>query len=86
MDLIAWLIFGTIIGSLSFVLDPRPNNGGLLGSMIVGGLGGLAGGFLGDVIFGLGLGGFSFLSLSISVIFTVLLLFAVRVAQKHEET
>lgn len=68
MSLLAWIVFGSIAGLVAHLLDPKQDQGGMLGAMILGVLGAMMGGFLANIIFGVNLLGFSFTSLSCHLI------------------
>jgi len=53
MGIIAWIILGLIAGAIAKAILPGP--GGLLGTLVVGVVGALLGGWLGSAIFGIGL-------------------------------
>lgn len=78
MNIIAWVLFGLIVGVIANYLDPRASRGGVLGSIILGILGALLGGFLGDLIFGVGVTGFNLSSFIVAVIGALVLLFVGR--------
>ncbi|MEU5809281.1 MULTISPECIES: GlsB/YeaQ/YmgE family stress response membrane protein [unclassified Streptomyces] len=52
MGLIAWIIIGLIAGAVAKSLMPGKDPGGLVITMLIGIAGGLLGGWLGKVIFG----------------------------------
>lgn len=85
MSIIAWLAFGLIAGVLANVVDPRPAQGGMVGAVVLGILGALAGGFLANLIFGVGISGFNFSSFLIAVLGSLLLLFAGRAFSEEEK-
>lgn len=74
MDILTWIIFGVIVGAIANIIDPRPSQGGIIGSLILGVLGAFLGGFLGNLIFGTGVTGFNFPSLALAVLGALLLL------------
>lgn len=51
MTLIAWILFGFVIGILGYILDPHTTRGGVIGAAILGIAGALFGGFAGSVLF-----------------------------------
>jgi uncharacterized membrane protein YeaQ/YmgE (transglycosylase-associated protein family) len=53
MSIIAWIVLGLIAGAIAKAILPGP--GGLLGTLVVGVVGALLGGWLGSAIFGIGL-------------------------------
>lgn len=78
MNILAWILFGLIVGFIANLIDPAPNEGGLIGNMILGILGALLGGFLGNLIFGVGVSGFDPSSFIVAVAGALILLFARR--------
>lgn len=74
MNLLIWIVFGLIVGVIAELIDPSPNQGGLLGAMVLGIVGALVGGFLGRLILGIGITGFNFSSLVVAVLGSLLLL------------
>ncbi len=63
-------------------IDPYPQRGGFLGSIVLGILGAVLGGLLGDIVFGLGVSRFSLPSMAIAVLGSLLLLFISRASQR----
>ncbi len=61
MSLLAWVFFGLIAGSIANLLDPEPSKGGILGSIILGVLGAVVGGYLANLLLGITITGFNFL-------------------------
>lgn len=78
MNFLAWILFGLIAGSIANFLDPRPSQGGILGSIILGIVGALVGGFVANTIFGVGVTGFDFTSFVVAVLGSLLVLFLAR--------
>ncbi|MBI4079344.1 MAG: GlsB/YeaQ/YmgE family stress response membrane protein [Candidatus Levybacteria bacterium] len=72
--MISWIIFGLLVGIVANAIDPSPSRGGLLGAILLGIVGALLGGFLADLIFGVGITGFNFTSFAIAVLGALLLL------------
>ena len=52
MHLIAFLVFGLVVGLLARAILPGNQSMGLLGTMLLGVVGSLAGGILGNLLFG----------------------------------
>lgn len=73
-NVISWIIFGLLVGIVANAIDPSPSRGGLLGAILLGIVGALLGGFLADLIFGVGITGFNFTSFAIAVLGALLLL------------
>lgn len=82
MNIITWLLFGLIVGIIANALDPQPNRGGLLGSILLGIGGAFLGGFLANLIFGVGVLGFDLTSFLIAVSGSLLLLFIGRAVRR----
>lgn len=78
MNIIFWIAFGLIAGFVANVFDPRPARGGLLGMLVLGILGAVLGGFLGDLLFGVGVTGFNLSSFIVAVVGSLILLFVGR--------
>jgi uncharacterized membrane protein YeaQ/YmgE (transglycosylase-associated protein family) len=75
MNFLSWALFGLIVGVVAHAIDPRPDQGGIVGAIILGLVGSLVGGFLADLFFGVSLSGFDFTSFTIAVAGSLLLLF-----------
>ncbi len=78
MNLLAWVAFGVISGVIANLIDPEPNQGGIMGAVILGILGSLLGGFLANLVFGVAITGFNFSSFVVAVGGSLLLLFLGR--------
>ncbi|MFJ9348450.1 GlsB/YeaQ/YmgE family stress response membrane protein [Streptomyces sp. NPDC101237] len=52
MGIIAWIIIGLLAGAIAKLLLPGKDPGGIIVTMLIGIVGGLLGGWLGKVIFG----------------------------------
>jgi uncharacterized membrane protein YeaQ/YmgE (transglycosylase-associated protein family) len=83
MNIASWIIFGVIVGIVSNVLEPERTN--ILGSIILGVLGAVLGGFLASLLFNLNLTGFSFSSLIFSIISSGVILFGQRFVKDKNE-
>ena len=75
MNILAWIVFGLIVGVIANLIDPRPSSGGMMGAIVLGILGAVVGGFLANTIFGASISGFNFTSLAIATLGSLLLLF-----------
>lgn len=73
-----WILFGLIVGIVANAIDPYPSSGGLLGSVILGIVGAMVGGFLADLLFGVGITGFNLPSFLVAVGGSLILLFLGR--------
>jgi uncharacterized membrane protein YeaQ/YmgE (transglycosylase-associated protein family) len=77
MIFVYWAVFGLIAGSIANFLAPG-GNGGLIGSIILGVIGAVVGGFLGQMFFGVGVTGFNVMSFVVAVVGSLLVLFIAR--------
>ncbi len=77
MSILYWAIFGLIAGSIANFLAPNPQ-GGILGSIILGIVGAIVGGFLGQRLFGVGVTGFNVMSFVVAIAGSLLVLFIAR--------
>jgi uncharacterized membrane protein YeaQ/YmgE (transglycosylase-associated protein family) len=84
MNLLSWLIFGLIVGIVAHMVDPAPDGGGIVGTLILGVLGALVGGFLANLVFGVGISGFNFTSFIVAVLGSLLLLFIQRAVRRSD--
>lgn len=75
MNIIFWIIFGLIAGSIANYIMPS-GKGGIVGSIVLGILGAIVGGFLGEQIFGVGVSGFNISSLLVAVAGSLVVVFA----------
>lgn len=82
MNILLWLVFGLIVGTIANLIDPYPSKGGMLGSIILGILGAILGGILGNMVFRIGITGFNFPSLAVAVLGALLLMFVERAVGK----
>lgn len=74
MNILGWIVFGLVVGVIANVIDPQPERGGMPGTILLGVLGALLGGFIGDLIFGVGVTGFNLSSFLVAVIGSLILL------------
>lgn len=82
MSIIAWLLFGLIVGIIANAIDPEKETGGTLGAIVLGIVGALVGGFLANLIFGTSMSGFNLTSFLIAVAGSLILLFAGRAIRR----
>ncbi|PNE37203.1 GlsB/YeaQ/YmgE family stress response membrane protein [Streptomyces noursei] len=88
MGIIAWALIGLLAGAIAKALMPGKDPGGCLITMLIGIAGGLLGGWLGKVIFGVhSINGFFHLSTWIAAIVgsvIVLLLYRLTLGRNRE--
>lgn len=82
MNVVTWIIFGLIAGTIANVIDPQPSSGGIVGAIILGIVGALIGGFLANLILGFDITGFNLTSFIIAIAGSLLLLFVGRVLRQ----
>ena len=78
MNILSWILFGLIVGIVANALDPAEEQGGLLGAILLGIAGALIGGFLANLLFGIGVTGFDISSFIIAVAGSLVVLFGAR--------
>lgn len=82
MDILSWLLFGTIVGIVANAIDPAPNKGGMLGSVLLGIVGAVVGGFLANTILGVSITGFNVTSFIVAIAGSLLLLFVGKAVRR----
>lgn len=78
LNVLLWIVFGAIAGTVANVIDPAPSRGGIIGSVVLGIVGALIGGYLANLILGVTVTGFNFTSLIIAILGSLLLLMVGR--------
>jgi len=73
-NMFEWSLFGLMVGVVANLIDPRPASSGLFSALLLGIVGALVGGTLGDLLFGQGLTGFNLSSFSLAVVGSILLM------------
>ncbi len=74
MGLISWIVVGLIAGLLARWIIPGPDPGGILVSILIGIAGASVGGFIGWILGGTGVTGFSVWSILVATLGAVILL------------
>ncbi len=82
MGILTWLILGAIAGSIANAIDSRPSKGGILGSVVLGIVGAIVGGFLASTFLGIGVSGFNFTSLVVAVVGALIMLWVGRMMSR----
>lgn len=78
MNVIGWIIFGLIAGTIANAIDPHPSSGGIIGAVVLGIVGAMVGGFLANIILGIDITGFNLTSFVVAIAGSLLLLFIGR--------
>ncbi|HSK20375.1 MAG TPA: GlsB/YeaQ/YmgE family stress response membrane protein [Longimicrobiales bacterium] len=75
MGILAWIVFGLIAGSIAKFIMPGKDPGGCLGTVVIGILGAVIGGFVGSELLDIGsVTGFNFRSFGIAILGSIILL------------
>ena len=82
MNILSWILFGLVVGIIAHSLDSSAENRGILGSILLGIVGALVGGFLANLIFGITVAGFSITAFLVAVVSSLLLLFLGKAVRK----
>jgi uncharacterized membrane protein YeaQ/YmgE (transglycosylase-associated protein family) len=82
MNILSWVFFGLIVGILANTIDSSDRKGGLLGSILLGIIGALVGGFLANLIFGLSITGFNATAFLIAIAGSLIVLFVSKSLKK----
>lgn len=82
MNLIAWLLFGSIVGLVGYGIDNRGGEKTLISNILLGMGGALLGGILANTIFGFTLEQFDLSSFMLAITGSLLLLLSGRIVQK----
>ena len=84
MGILAWVILGIIAGAIAKAIMPGRDPGGFIVTALIGIVGAVIGGFLGNMIFGIGgISGVDIRSILISVVGALLLLWIYRMATRR---
>lgn len=78
MGILLWILFGLIAGAIAKVLMPGEDPGGFLVTILIGIVGAVLGGWLGSLIFGVGISGFNLPSFLVAIGGAILLLIIYR--------
>ena len=87
MTILAWIVLGLVAGgAIAKALMPGRDPGGIIVTMLIGIVGAFLGGFLGNLITGAGLNGFSLWSIILAVVGAMLLLWIYRMTTRTRTT
>ena len=78
MSLLLWALFGLIVGVAANLIDPHPSSGGAIGAIVLGIAGAVVGGFISNLLLGVGVTGFNLTSFIVSILGAMLMLFIGR--------
>jgi uncharacterized membrane protein YeaQ/YmgE (transglycosylase-associated protein family) len=77
MNILYWALFGLIAGSIANFIAPS-DKGGFFGSIILGIIGAVVGGYIGQMFLGAGVTGFNIMSFFLAVVGALLVLYIAR--------
>jgi uncharacterized membrane protein YeaQ/YmgE (transglycosylase-associated protein family) len=81
MGILAWIILGLIAGAIAKAIMPGRDPGGFIVTALIGIVGAVIGGFLGNMLFGIsGVSGVDIRSILIAVVGALVLLWIYRMA------
>jgi uncharacterized membrane protein YeaQ/YmgE (transglycosylase-associated protein family) len=83
MDILYWIVFGLIAGTVANFIMPS-SRGGILASLILGIVGAIVGGYLGKMFFGVGVTGFNLSSFVVAVLGAILVLFVGSLLMRNQ--
>ena len=86
MTILAWIVLGLVAGAIAKALMPGRDPGGIIVTMLIGIVGAFLGGYLGNMITGAGLNGFSLWSIILAVVGAMLLLWIYRLTTRNRTT
>lgn len=79
MGILSWIVFGLIAGAIAKFIMPGKDPGGCLGTIVIGILGALIGGFVGNELLDIGsVTGFNLRSFGIAILGAIILLVLYR--------
>lgn len=84
MGILAWIILGLIAGAIAKAIMPGRDPGGFIVTALIGIVGAVIGGFLGNLLFGIGgVSGVDIRSILIAVVGALVLLWIYRMATRR---
>jgi uncharacterized membrane protein YeaQ/YmgE (transglycosylase-associated protein family) len=84
MGILAWIILGLIAGFIAKAIMPGRDPGGFIVTALIGIVGAVIGGFLGNMLFGIGgVSGIDIRSILIAVVGALVLLWVYRMATRR---
>lgn len=81
MSILYWIVFGLITGAIANYIAPNSQDG-IIGSIVLGVIGAIVGGYLGEKFFNVGVTGFNVPSFVVAVCGSLLVLFIGRLLMR----
>lgn len=78
MNVLGWILFGLVAGTIANAIDPHSSSGGIIGAVVLGIVGAMVGGFLANILLGVDITGFNLTSFIVAIAGSLLLLFVGR--------
>lgn len=85
MEIIAWIIFGAIVGWIASIIMRTNEQQGMVGNIIVGIIGAFIGGFIMNA-FGAEVSGFNLASLLVAILGAMILIFIMKLFSRGGDT
>lgn len=82
MNILAWILFGLVVGIVSNTADQSEGEKGIVGSILLGIVGALVGGFFANLIFNISFTAFNVVAFFVAVIGSLLLLLFGKTVRK----
>jgi uncharacterized membrane protein YeaQ/YmgE (transglycosylase-associated protein family) len=86
MSIIGWIIIGALAGWIASMITGKNSEMGAFANICIGVVGSFIGGFVFNLIGGLGFTGFNLWSLIVAVVGSVILLWIINLFQKRTKT
>ena len=84
--IIWWILIGLVVGAVARLVIPGRQHIGIIVTILIGIVGAFLGGFLGNLVTGTGLNGFSLWSILLAVLGALLLLWIYRMTTRGRST
>lgn len=82
MGIIAWIVLGLIAGAVAKLLMPGRDPGGLIATILIGIVGAVIGGFIGNQLGWGGVDGLNLASIGIAIVGALVLLLGIRLVRR----
>ena len=86
MGIVAWIVLGLIAGAIAKAIMPGRDPGGIIVTILIGIVGAFIDGFIGNLITGTGINGFTLWSIVLAIVGSIVLLWIYRAATRGRTT
>jgi uncharacterized membrane protein YeaQ/YmgE (transglycosylase-associated protein family) len=83
MGILAWIVLGILAGAIAKAIYPGQQGGGILATMALGIVGALVGGWIGNLLFGVGFTGFTWWGFLVAIVGAIVVLFIYGLVTKN---